>query len=83
MSRQGVTATEEKKLAKLIAEGKSWDHVVAHCQTTDTNGNPVHPLLDGVDLAHVKKFIWDPLKKAHDAAQKSAGTDDLLGKPKK
>ena len=78
MARQGVTATEEKKLAKLIAEGKSWEYVVSRCQPTDDRGEPVHPLLDGVDLAHVKKFIWDPLKKIHDK-----GADDLLGKPKK
>jgi hypothetical protein len=76
--RQGVTAPEEHKLKALISKGKTWDEIVARCQTTDEQGREQVPLLQDVDLKTIKATIYDPLVKKLEEAKK-AGFKDIHG----
>lgn len=62
--RQGITASEEAKLKQAIKEGMSWPDIVSACKSVDARGQPQVPFLADVDLATVKKNLFDPLFKA-------------------
>jgi hypothetical protein len=74
--RQGVTAAEEHKLKTLISKGISWEEIVARCQIQDDKGRDQVPLLADVDLASVRKNLFEPLVKKLEEAKK-AGFKDI------
>lgn len=72
--RQGVTAAEENRLKHLISAGRDWDDIVGLIQGSidATKKDSVNAaFLDGVDLATVKKNIYDPLVKKLAEAKKA------------
>jgi hypothetical protein len=69
--RQGLTAAEEHKLKTLISQGKTWEAIVALCQTTDDHGKDQTPVFADVDLGTVKKHLYDPYVKKLEEAKKA------------
>lgn len=77
--RQGVTASEENHLKKLVSEGLDWDEICALIDgsVATTKKQSVSPaFMDGVDLRTVKTGIYDPLVKKLAEAKKN-GHDSI------